>query len=128
MSKNGRHSQNPFADPFGQPRREIGGSAFSEGRQDPSAVEFEEYFAVSEGFDAVECSPENGEKVGKAFNGGALIAAKSWLKGRPGEPVANAAAVIKFPRMWSTQRGRYSRFKVPGGKGVYGLLRARPSY
>jgi hypothetical protein len=30
--------------------------------------------------------------------------------------------------MWNAKRGRYTRFRAPGGMGAYAILRARPTF
>lgn len=56
-----------------------------------------------------------------------FVEVKEWLRARPANVVAPTAPVIAFPRMWSTRRGRYCKFKSPGASG-YGLMRARATF
>ena len=56
-----------------------------------------------------------------------LVAVRNWLTARPLEPGPPAAALIEYPRSWTTKRGRYCKFRAPGA-GTYALLRARPTF
>ena len=56
-----------------------------------------------------------------------LQVVRSWVHSRPLEASSPAAALVPYPRMWSTKRGRYSKFQVPG-MGAFGLIRARPTF
>ena len=62
-----------------------------------------------------------------AFNAQQFVEVKEWLRARPANVVAPTAPVISYPRMWSTRRGRYCKFKSPGASG-YGLMRARATF
>ena len=64
-----------------------------------------------------DSSPENRQ----------IMSVKNWMKERPIDVPAPAAPMIQFPRMWTSRRGRYCKFKAPGA-GTYGLVRARPSF
>ena len=55
-----------------------------------------------------------------------VLVVRAWLVRRSVEPAPQAAALIKFPRMWSTKRGRYCNFSTPGA--TFGLMRARPTF
>lgn len=57
----------------------------------------------------------------------AMMSVKNWMKERPIDMPLPAAPMIQFPRMWTSRRGRYCKFKAPGA-GTYGLVRARPSF
>jgi len=70
---------------------------------------------------------EHHEAPPPAFEREDMLVVRNWLKRRPVEAPPQAAALIKFPRMWATKRGRYCRFVAPGA-GSYGLLRARPTF
>ncbi|MBI3178554.1 MAG: hypothetical protein HYZ27_02775 [Deltaproteobacteria bacterium] len=92
----------------------------------------EEIRGQAKGRDTVESrarAQDAAEREGKpaAFDGEDLLVVRSWLKRRPLETAPAAAALIQYPRMWTTKRGRYCKFKAPGA-GVYGLLRARPTF
>jgi hypothetical protein len=82
---------------------------------------------VIRGRDIVERPTDGSERVAPTFGGSDLLVVRSWMKGRPFEPRLEAAALVHFPRQWSTRRGRYCRFQAPGA-GSYGLLRARPTF
>ncbi|MEM6532846.1 MAG: hypothetical protein AAF654_09480 [Myxococcota bacterium] len=85
---------------------------------------------VMRGKDVVESIVIAGEPVERApaaFDGAKMNIVRSWLDSRPLEPKANATTRIPYPRNWNTKRGRYCKFKAPGA-GVYGILRARPTF
>jgi hypothetical protein len=67
------------------------------------------------------------EQKPPAFARADIIVVRTWLAQRPLEPPISATALVAFPRMWSTRRGRYCRFNAPGA-GAYGIVRARPSF
>lgn len=75
----------------------------------------------------VERHPITREQRLAVFHTPEMLVVRSWLARRPLEPAVPAAALIAFPRDWTTRRGRYCRFAAPGA-GVYGLLRARPTF
>ena len=62
-----------------------------------------------------------------AFEQRRMMMVRAWFGRRPLEPPMATAALVAFPRMWTTKRGRYCRFRAPGA-GVYGILRARPTF
>lgn len=68
-----------------------------------------------------------GERRPAAFQRIDMIVVRTWLRQRPLEPAISATALVAFPRMWTTRRGRYCKFNAPGA-GAYGLIRARPSF
>jgi hypothetical protein len=82
---------------------------------------------VTRGRDIVEKKATTHEKRPPAFDRKELMVVRKWLKDRPLEPNPSATAMIPFPRQWTTKRGRYCKFQAPGA-GVYGLLRARPTF
>lgn len=51
---------------------------------------------------------------------------RQMMKGLPLDPHAAAATRVPYPRLWNTQRGRYSQFRA--GKGVFALIRSRPTF
>ncbi len=67
------------------------------------------------------------ERRPAAFHRIDMIVVRTWLRHRPLEPPLSATALVAFPRMWTTKRGRYCKFNAPGA-GAYGLVRARPSF
>jgi hypothetical protein len=81
---------------------------------------------VARGRDIVDGAAEM-EKRPAPFDRKELMVVRSWLERRPLEPKAQATALVQYPRMWTTKRGRYCKFKAPGA-GIYGLLRARPTF
>jgi hypothetical protein len=84
---------------------------------------------VAGGRDIVESAvPENRrERRPAPFDREELQVVRSWVHNRPLEATSPAAAMVPYPRMWSTKRGRYSKFQVPG-MGAFGLVRARPTF
>ncbi len=82
---------------------------------------------VARGRDIVERKGEAAESRPAVFRGSDMLFVRSWLQRRPLEAPSTAAALVHYPRMWTTRRGRYCRFVAPGA-GSYGLLRARPSF
>ena len=64
---------------------------------------------------------------GGAFSEHQFVEVKDWLRARPANAATPSAPVISYPRMWSTRRGRYCKFKSPGASG-YGLMRARATF
>jgi hypothetical protein len=86
----------------------------------------EEVVSVAKGKDIVE-QPAPREERPPGFDRKEMMVVRSWMERRPLEPASPATAMIEYPRMWTTKRGRYCKFKAPGG-GVYALLRARPSF
>jgi len=95
------------------------------------ANEFEthakEIKALTKGKDYVDLSGQRHEQRPAPFDRKQLQVVRSWLKSRPLEPMSPASALVPYPRMWNTKRGRYTRFKIPGA-GTYGILRSRPSF
>ena len=82
---------------------------------------------VAKGQDIVEGLTPDREKRAAPFDRKGLQEVRSWTRSRPLEPTSPAAALVEYPRMWTTKRGRYSKFRIPGA-GTYGLLRARPTF
>jgi hypothetical protein len=80
------------------------------------------------GKDFVEVLPAKRDRRPPAFDRLELGVVRSWVQKRPLEPVRPAAALVAFPRMWNTKRGRYTHFKAPGALGSYAILRARPTF
>jgi hypothetical protein len=74
----------------------------------------------------LEWHEQNAERP-PGFESQDMLVVRAWLTRRSVEAPPQAAALIKFPRMWSTKRGRYCNFSTPGA-GSYGLMRARPSF
>ena len=54
-------------------------------------------------------------------------AARPWVEERPFEPNTQAGPALRFPRLWTKQRGRYLHFGGVG-KGKYALIRGRQEY
>jgi|WetSurMetagenome_2_1015567.scaffolds.fasta_scaffold1026936_2 hypothetical protein len=82
--------------------------------------------AVARGMSIVEPAHES-EKRPPAFESRDLLVVRSWLTRRPLEPKPVAPALVQYPRLWTSKRGRYCKFKAPGA-GSYALLRARPTF
>jgi hypothetical protein len=101
------------------------------GKNDPKHPETEKHAKevreVARGRDIVDRSLLAREVRPPLFKNQDMLLVRSWMMRRPLEPTSPAAALVHFPRMWSTKRGRYCRFQAPGA-GVYGLLRARPTF
>lgn len=95
------------------------------------ADEFErhaaEVKAQQRGRSSVDSATEDREHRPAPFDRKELMAVRSWILTRPLEPTSPAAALVRYPRLWTTKRGRYARFRVPGA-GIYALLRARPTF
>jgi len=87
----------------------------------------DEVKGVTGGRDIVDVDTDDREKRPAAFDRKELQVVRSWARSRPLEPTSPAAAMVPYPRTWTTKRGRYSKFRLPGA-GVYGLLRARPTF
>ena len=83
--------------------------------------------AVAGGKDIVENLRKDTERPSAGFEAEKLQVVRSWINRRPLEPTPAAAAMIEYPRMWTSKRGRYCRFRAPGA-GMYALLRARPTF
>lgn len=102
------------------------------GGGDPSETEehAKEVRALMSGQDFVQLGDRQADLAAKpppAFDREDLKVVRSWLADRPLEPRREATTMIPYPRMWNTKRGRYCKFQAPGA-GVYGILRARPSF
>lgn len=87
----------------------------------------DEVIDIAAGRDIVDAEARDREKRPSAFDRKGLQKIRSWTRGRPLEPNSPAATMVPYPRTWTTKRGRYSRFRLPGA-GIYGLLRARPTF
>lgn len=87
----------------------------------------EEIKQLAKGHDIVEGPTHDREKRPAAFDRKGLQVVRSWSRSRPLEPTSPAAALVEYPRMWTTKRGRYAKFRIPGA-GTYGILRARPTF
>ncbi|OGQ77765.1 MAG: hypothetical protein A2289_18955 [Deltaproteobacteria bacterium RIFOXYA12_FULL_58_15] len=104
-----------------------GGGGTKKGKdKNETAAHAREIREIARGRDIVEKMAAM-EKRPAAFDRKELMVVRSWMDKRPLEPKTAATAMIDFPRMWSTKRGRYCKFRAPGA-GVYGLLRARPTF
>jgi hypothetical protein len=107
-------------------RRDFGGFKVQD------ALEYEahakEVKQLAAGKDFVERQSPEREKRPAPFDRKELGVVRSWVARRPLESAPPAAALIDFPRLWNTKRGRYVRFRAPGGLGSYALLRARPTF
>jgi hypothetical protein len=107
-----------------------GGKSFG-GYKRQDVAEFTEHAdevkEVQRGRDIVEAKNPERESRPAPFDRKELQVVRSWARGRPLEPTSPAATMIPYPRMWSSKRGRYSKFKLPGA-GSYGLVRARPTF
>src|SRR5688572_19476626 len=75
------------------------------------------------GKDFVEGQHTKRETRPAPFDRRELEVVRSWVQSRPLEPNKPASALISYPRMWTTNRGRYTKFRLPGA-GVYGLVRS----
>ena len=90
----------------------------------------EEMRAIARGHNTLERSSakpnnDNNEFFAKPTE---LLKVRSWVQNRPVDSASPPqAALVAFPRLWTTNRGRYCRFQAPGA-GSYGILRARPSF
>ena len=82
---------------------------------------------ITAGRDFVEAPAVNPEKRPAPFDRQQLEVVRAWVKSRPLEPNNPASARIAYPRMWTTKRGRYTKFKLPGA-GIYGIVRSRPTF
>ena len=82
---------------------------------------------VTRGRDIVDKAQRAAEQRPAGFQHADMLVVRSWMQRRPLEGLQPAAALVAFPRMWSTKRGRFCRFVAPGA-GSYGLLRARPTF
>ncbi|MEZ4270584.1 MAG: hypothetical protein R3C68_03860 [Myxococcota bacterium] len=87
----------------------------------------QEVKSLASGRDIVERKNPPREKRPPAFDRQQLQVVRSWVKSRPLEPLSPAAAMIAYPRMWTTKRGRYCKFKSPSA-GAYGIIRSRPTF
>ena len=94
-----------------------------------------EVLNVSAGQDIVETetlkrsppSARRNKPVQGKFSEEGFVEIKRWLGQQPADAPAPTSPMIQYPRMWSTNRGRYCKFKAPGA-GTYGLLRARATF
>ncbi len=82
---------------------------------------------MTRGKDIVDAHNATRERRPAPFDRRDLMVVRSWLSRRPLETMPAAAAMVPYPRMWTTKRGRYCRFRAPGA-GVYGIVRARPTF
>jgi hypothetical protein len=96
-------------------------------RQTATEAHAREVVEVTAGRDALEAAPASREQRLAAFQGPAMLVVRSWLERRPVDAPQAPATLVAFPRQWATMRGRYCRFVAPGA-GVYGLVRARPTF
>jgi hypothetical protein len=92
------------------------------------AAHADEVKKLSRGTDFVERTGQEAEKRPAAFDRKELGVVRSWLDKRPLETTTPAAALVEFPRLWNTKRGRYLKFRAPGAAGAYAILRARPTF
>lgn len=105
------------------------GGGQKQGGKEDTEEHAKEVKAVMGGQDIVE-SAASGTEVEKrpaAFESDQMKVVRSWLDSRPLEPKTAATAMVPYPRNWNSKRGRYCKFKAPGA-GVYGILRARPTF
>ncbi len=131
MSTN-RRGDGLFKPPGGkpQPRGRGGNDPKKKGKnKSDTEAHAKEVREVIRGKDVLErpVPPELRERKPAAFNRIDMIVVRGWLRNRPLEPPISATAMVAFPRMWTTKRGRYCKFNAPGA-GAYGLVRARPSF
>ncbi len=103
-----------------------GGKQGKKGKHSETEAHARETREVARGRDIVD-GPTAGEKRPAPFDRREMMVVRSWLERRPLEPTAAAAALVQYPRLWTSKRGRYCKFRAPGA-GVYGLLRARPTF
>jgi hypothetical protein len=115
----------------GSLRKPVTGSTSFGGYRTQDKADFTEHASqikdVADGRDIVEQKPPDQEKRPAAFDRQELPVVRAWVKNRPLEPTAPASTMIPYPRNWSTQRGRYTKFRL-AGSGAYGLIRARPTF
>ena len=97
--------------------------------QDPDEFKAhaDEVKALVSGRDFVEVEDGDAEQRPAAFDRLDLQVVRSWCQQRPLEPRRAAAALVPYPRLWTSKRGRYARFATPAGFTL-ALLRARPSF
>lgn len=93
---------------------------------DETAAHAKEVRERTAGRDKVEERDTNPERRPAPFDRQELFVVRSWFKNRPLEPMPAAAALVPYPRMWTTKRGRYCQFRA--GRGVFALVRARPTF
>ncbi|MCK5689570.1 hypothetical protein KAI87_09895, partial [Myxococcota bacterium] len=82
------------------------------------------------GVDIVERTlsrPQADHSASSAVPSKDMLVVRAWAEKRTLDATPQASAMVSFPRMWTTKRGRYAKFKAPGA-GVYGLVRARPTF
>ncbi|MBN1962176.1 MAG: hypothetical protein JW841_14645 [Deltaproteobacteria bacterium] len=82
---------------------------------------------VLSGRNIVELNKATRERQLAVFHSPDMLVVRSWMSRRPIESPQPASAMVAFPRMWTTNRGRYCSFKAPGA-GRYGLVRSRPTF
>ena len=92
-----------------------------------TAAHAKEVREVARGRDIVERPETQKEQTPAGFGNADMLVVRSWMQRRPLEAAAPAAALVHYPRLWTTKRGRYCRFQAPGA-GNYGLVRARPTF
>ncbi|MEM6732364.1 MAG: hypothetical protein AAF658_12465 [Myxococcota bacterium] len=99
------------------------------GSPEETEAHAKEVKALMRGQDIVEGATQADlvEQTPAAFDGSKMKVVRSWMNSRPLEPVKQATTMVPYPRSWNTKRGRYCKFKAPGA-GVYGILRARPTF
>ncbi len=104
------------------------GGGQKQGGKEETEEHAREVKAVMRGQDIVESGASAiDEKPPAAFDGSQMQVVRSWMDSRPLEPKTAATAMVPYPRNWNSKRGRYCKFKAPGA-GVYGILRARPTF
>ena len=86
----------------------------------------QEVKAVAGGKSVVE-QIMDAERRPPAFDRKELMVVRSWKDQQPLESSKAATAMVQYPRLWTTKRGRYCKFRAPGA-GCYALLRARPTF
>lgn len=128
MADNRRRTPGPLPPvPQGRGGRQTSFGGYKKQDASEFADHADEVRSLAGGRDFVERPSAEHEKRPAPFDRQELQVVRSWTKRRPLEPTAPASAMVDYPRMWSTKRGRYSKFKIPGA-GAYGLLRSRPTW
>ena len=89
--------------------------------------------AIGQGKNILE-KAQGAQDKAPQFNSKNMLLVRTWLQnrplecgGEPGAPGRPAAALVVYPRLWSTIRGRYTKFKATGA-GVYAIVRSRPTF